>query len=81
MVSARPPEELKLIARLCQEDREFEQLWNEHREFDHRVAELEKLHYLTPEEEVELKRIKKLKLLGKDKIEARIRTCKAVSPA
>jgi len=80
-VSNRSPQEVEIIARLCQEDQEFKQLWNEHEEFDHRAAELEKLHYLTPEEEVELKRIKKLKLLGKDKIEARIRSCKAVNPA
>jgi len=77
MVSTRPPEEMKVIARLCQEDQEFKQLWNEHQEYDLRVTELEKLHYLTPEEEVELKRIKKLKLLHKDKIEARLRSCKA----
>ena len=80
-MSDRSPQEVEIIARLCQEDQEFKQLWNEHEEFDQRAAELEKLHYLTPEEEVELKRIKKLKLLGKDKIEERIRSCKAVNPA
>jgi hypothetical protein len=79
-MSVRPPEELKLIARLCQDDQEFGLLWKEHEDFDRQVTEMEGRHYLTPEEELELKRIKKLKLLGKDKIEARLRTHKAASP-
>jgi len=79
-MSARSPEEMKLITRLCQEDGEFDRLWKEHEDFDRRVTEMEGRHYLTPEEELELKRIKKLKLAGKDKIEARLRTCKAASP-
>jgi len=79
-MGVRPAEELKLIARLCQDDQEFDKLWKEHEDFDRRVTEMEGRHYLTPEEELELKRIKKLKLAGKDKIEARLRTCKAASP-
>ena len=77
----RPPEEVQVIVRLCREDKEFEQLWQEHEQFDRRTAELEEQKFLTPEEEVELKRIKKLKLQGKDKIEARIRSCRAAPPA
>ena len=76
-MSTRSPEEVKVISRLCREDQEFDQLWKEHEDFDRRVAELEERRWLTPEEEVELKRIKKLKLLGKDKIEARIRSFRA----
>lgn len=74
MVSTRTPQEMELIARLCREDQEFERLWNEHQAFDRRVTELEGLPHRTPEEELELKRIKKLKLLDKDKIEARLRS-------
>jgi len=80
-VSHRSPEEMKIILRLCEEDQEFKQLWQRHQEFDRRVSALEEMHHLTPEEEVELKQIKKLKLLGKDKIEARIRSSKAATAA
>ena len=81
MASNRSPEEVTIITKLCREDQDFERLWKEHEDFDRQVGELEGRHYLTPEEEVELKRIKKLKLLGKDKIEARIRSCKQAGPA
>jgi len=81
MASNRSPEEVTIITKLCREDQDFERLWKEHEDFDRQVAEFEQRHYLTPEEELELKRIKKLKLLGKDKIEARIRSCKQAGSA
>ncbi len=42
----------------------------EHADLEHQVNELERRVYLSPAEEVELKRIKKLKLAGKDRMEA-----------
>ncbi len=42
----------------------------EHEELERQVRELERRVYLSAEEEGELKRIKKLKLAGKDRMEA-----------
>lgn len=43
-------------------------LWEEHLAYERRLAELDALPHLTPEEEMERKRIQKLKLAGKDRI-------------
>lgn len=59
-----------LRERLLRENEEFRRVVREHEEFERRVSELDRKVYLTPEEEVELKRIKKLKLAGKDRMEA-----------
>ncbi len=59
----------ELIARLLPENEELQRLMKEHREFEDRLAELNKRIYLTEEESVEKKRIQKLKLAGRDRIE------------
>jgi len=60
--------EEKLIERLKQEHIEFRQLVTEHQEYEEKLAELDRLRYLTSEEEIERKRIQKLKLLCKDRM-------------
>jgi uncharacterized protein YdcH (DUF465 family) len=60
----------ELTLRLARENEEFGRMVREHQELDRQVAELERRPYLSPDEEVELKRIKKLKLAGKDRMEA-----------
>jgi len=47
----------------------FDQLQTEHRDHERRLEELKKRSWLTPEEEMEEKRLKKLKLHLKDQME------------
>jgi uncharacterized protein len=61
-------DEMELIESLKKESKEFSQLMKEHKEFEERLEELNKLKYLTPEQEVEKKKIQKLKLKGKDRM-------------
>ena len=59
----------KLIERLVKEDRELKKYVDEHIAFEKKLEEYNKKIYLTPEDEIERKRIQKLKLAGRDKIE------------
>ena len=68
--------EEEIIDALKRENEEFRRLYQEHRELDSRLSEFNKKLYLTPEEEVEMHRIKKEKLYKKDKIAELIREYK-----
>ena len=61
--------DIELIEKFSVVDDELKREVEEHRKFEELLNELNKRAYLTPEEEVEKKRIKKLKLRGRDKIE------------
>ena len=75
------PEDLEIALKLCNSDPEFKKLWDEHQELKEKARELAGKTFLTPEEEIEVKRVKRLKLWGKDKIAEKIRGYKvAVSP-
>ncbi|MEM4658725.1 MAG: YdcH family protein [Candidatus Methanosuratincola sp.] len=65
--------ETEIIAQLLERDDEFKSLYERHRELDSQVASLEAKAHLSPEEEVEVKRLKKLKLSIKDQLEQRKR--------
>jgi hypothetical protein len=65
--------EEEIVELLKRENEEFRRLCQEHRELDNQIAEYSRKHYLTPEEEVEEKRIKKEKLYRKDRIAEMIR--------
>ena len=56
------------MAALVEKDAEFKALVQEHRMLDEKLKEFEKKVYLTPDEEVERKRLQKLKLAKKDRI-------------
>jgi uncharacterized protein YdcH (DUF465 family) len=56
------------MAGLIARDPEFKALVDEHRQFDEKLKELDRKVYLLPDEEVERKRLQKLKLARKDKI-------------
>lgn len=60
----------ELIQKLIPSNPDLKRYMEEHAEFERQLAELNRRLYLTPEEEVERKRIQKLKLSGRDKIEA-----------
>jgi len=57
-----------LIIKLSEEDSELKKLWNKHLEFEKELKEFEKKLRLSAEEEIERKKIQKLKLSGKDKM-------------
>lgn len=63
----------QIIEILKKENEEFRKLYEEHRQLDSLLDELNKKHYLTPEEEVEKKRMQKEKLYKKDKMAEMIR--------
>jgi uncharacterized protein YdcH (DUF465 family) len=62
--------DLDLIQKFISGDPELKRRMDEHEEYERKLAELNRRLHLTPEEEVERKRIQKLKLAGRDRIEA-----------
>ena len=59
--------------RLRTEDPEFQKLEQEHRRLDSELMGFETHVYLSPEEEIERRRLQKLKLAAKDKMMNMIR--------
>ena len=57
-----------LRAKLRMEDPEFQKWEEEHHKLESTLASIDSHVYLTPEEELERKRIQKLKLAAKDKM-------------
>jgi len=62
--------DLDLIQKYIPSDAELNRRMTEHEEFERKLEEFNRRLYLTPEEELERKRIQKLKLAGRDRIEA-----------
>jgi uncharacterized protein YdcH (DUF465 family) len=62
--------ELDLIQRLATHDQELKTLYDEHLDLKRQVESLRSKHYLTAADEVEMKRIQKLKLASKDRMMA-----------
>jgi hypothetical protein len=60
----------ELIARLLPHDEELRKQVATHRKFEEQLEEFNRRPYLTTEEAMEKKRIQKLKLAGRDRIEA-----------
>jgi uncharacterized protein len=61
--------DLALIKVWVQQDPELKQRIDEHTEYERRLEEFNRRPYLTAEETLERKRLQKLKLAGRDKIE------------
>lgn len=59
----------ELIRRLTEENPRFRKLHEEHLLFEKKLQEYEELTYLSAEEDLERKKIQKLKLAGKDEME------------
>ncbi len=59
----------ELIKRFIKDDPILKKHWEEHLIFERQLEVYNTRIYLTPEEELEKKRIQKLKLAGRDKIE------------
>jgi len=68
--------ETEIIEKLLEGDEEFKKVYFEHRELDEVVKNLEDKDTLTLDDEVEVKRLKKIKLSLKDRMKARINELK-----
>ena len=72
--------EQEIIESLKKESEEFRQILEEHHSLDASLAEMDKKVYLTPEEEVERKKLQKIKLAKKDKMAELIRDFRKSHP-
>ena len=62
-------QDLELIQKHISSDAELKQYMDEHEEYERKLEAFNQRIYLTPEEEIERKRLQKLKLIGRDRIE------------
>ena len=62
------PREEQMIASVVDRDPELRKYYEEHLELEKRLDDLNSRMHLSPEEELEKKRLQKQKLIGKDKI-------------
>jgi uncharacterized protein YdcH (DUF465 family) len=60
--------EEQAIVSLLDKDPELKKFYDEHQELERKLSELQRKHRLSPEEEIEMKKIQKLKLIGKDRM-------------
>ncbi len=72
--------EQEIAELLKKENEEFRKLSEEHRSLDVLLAEIDNKRYLTPEEELERKKIQKQKLLKKDRMAEIVREYKKSIP-
>jgi uncharacterized protein YdcH (DUF465 family) len=66
----------EIVEALKKDNENFKKLYQEHRELNALLDDLNKKHYLTPEEEFEKKRMQKEKLARKDRIAELVRDYK-----
>jgi hypothetical protein len=62
--------EEQVIVSLLDKDPELKRFYEEHQELERQLAVFQHKHLLSADEEIEMKRIQKLKLAGKDKMMA-----------
>ena len=72
--------EQEIIEHLKKENGEFKKVLEEHHGLDVTLAEMDRKVYLTPEEEVERKKLQKQKLAKKDKMAEFIRDFRKAHP-
>lgn len=61
--------DLDLIEELIVENDELAELWTKHRELEAKLDDMSQRVYLSAEEQMERKRLQKIKLAGRDRIE------------
>jgi uncharacterized protein YdcH (DUF465 family) len=61
--------DLELIRKYIPQDPDLKRRMDEHEEFERKLEEFNRRVYLTPAEEMERKKLQKLKLAGRDRIE------------
>jgi uncharacterized protein YdcH (DUF465 family) len=69
----REEEIVKILKILDNENSEFQQLEREHRELEDKLTEINSRVYLSADEEMEKKKIQKLKLVKKDRMAEMVR--------
>ena len=62
-------EDLELIEQLTGKDPELKKFWDEHLEYERQLEGFNRRPYLTAAETMERKRLQKLKLAGRDRME------------
>ena len=62
-----------LIARLSAENPEFRQLQEEHTRYEQELKDLNSRGFLTADQQWRVSELKKLKLMGKDRMESMVR--------
>ncbi len=62
--------DLELIQKYSPGDAELKRCMEEHEMYERKLEEFNRRLYLTPEEELERKKLQKLKLAGRDRMEA-----------
>ncbi len=72
--------EQEIIEKLLKENEEFKKISEEHHQLDGLLTEIDKKVYLTPEEEIERKKLQKQKLAKKDRLAEMIRDFKQANP-
>lgn len=60
--------EIDLLQKYAPQDPELKSLWDDHLIFEKKVEKLESKKYLSPDEQQELKQLKKQKLDGKTRL-------------
>lgn len=60
--------ELELLEKLAPEHPDLQNLWQEHMLYEKQLEKLERKSYHTPEEELQIRQIKKQKLDGKTRM-------------
>ena len=74
------PDREAIIQRLTELNEEFRQLRAEHQAHEQELAELQARPFLSAEQQWRASELKKLKLIGKDRMEALIRQNQAAAP-
>ena len=72
--------EKEIIEKLLKENEEFRKVSEEHHQLDGVLTEIDRKVYLTPEEEVERKKLQKQKLHKKDLLAEMIRDYRQAHP-
>ena len=62
-----------IVARLTAENREFRQLQEDHAKYEQELKDLTVRGFLTADQQWRVSELKKLKLMGKDRMESMIR--------
>ena len=60
--------EMELVGRARWESEEFDALFLEHQDIEEKLEKLAQINHLNSQEEMEKKRLQKIKLVGKDKM-------------
>lgn len=62
-----------VVKQLLSENQAFQRLWARHLQYEQQLADLDRRHHLSPEQELERRTLQKLKLAGKDEMAAIVR--------